>query len=54
MSIKRMNAVWNLSKQSGSALLVLLALADRADDDGFCWPGLWPRWCFCPDYPPPK
>jgi hypothetical protein len=40
MSIKRMVAVWELSKQKGSALLVLLSLADRADDDGYCWPGM--------------
>lgn len=39
MSIKRMVAVWDGSQHSGSALLLLLALADHADDMGVCWPG---------------
>lgn len=38
MSIKTMTRVWEHSKQESSALLLLLALADFADDDGFCWP----------------
>ena len=40
MSIATSNRVWTLSPQSGSALIVLLALADRSDDDGYCWPGM--------------
>jgi len=38
MSNKRLTAVWEHSKQKGTSLLALLSLADRADDDGFCWP----------------
>ena len=34
-----MTAVWDLSDHKGSALLLLLALADYADDVGLCWPG---------------
>lgn len=33
-----MNRVWSDSKQKGSALLLMLALADYAADDGYCWP----------------
>lgn len=40
MSIKRSNAVWEHSKQSGNALILLLKLADNAADDGYCWPGI--------------
>lgn len=40
MSIKRMTAVWDSSRASGSALLLLLAIADNASDDGLAWPGL--------------
>ena len=39
MSIKVMTNVWAESKQKGSKLLLLLALADHADDNGFCFPG---------------
>lgn len=39
MSIKRMVAVWEHSKQTGNKLLILLSLADHADDLGVCWPG---------------
>jgi len=38
MSIKCMNAVWSKSSASGTDLLLLLALADHASDDGVCWP----------------
>ena len=38
MSIKISRAVWQKSKQTSSALLVLLALADFADDQGYAWP----------------
>lgn len=40
MSIKVMSRVWESSAQSGGALLVLLALADFADDEGYCWPAV--------------
>lgn len=33
-----MDKVWSDSKQKGSALLLLLAIADHASDDGYCWP----------------
>ena len=39
MSIKVMSKVWELSEQKGSKLLLLLAIADHAADDGYCWPG---------------
>lgn len=39
MSIKIMTRVWEESKQGGSKLLLLLAIADNANDDGFAWPG---------------
>jgi len=32
--------VWDNSKQTGSALLMLLAIADHANDDGVCWPSV--------------
>ncbi|MCK4340736.1 MAG: helix-turn-helix domain-containing protein [Phycisphaerae bacterium] len=34
------NYVYDNSPVKGSALLVLLALADRADDRGICWPAI--------------
>lgn len=39
MSVKVISRVWENSRQSGTALLVLLALADWADDWGYCYPG---------------
>jgi hypothetical protein len=39
MSIKTMSRVWEESAQEGSALLLLLSLADHATDDGIAWPG---------------
>lgn len=33
-----MNQVWRRAQFAGGELLVLLALADWADDDGQCWP----------------
>jgi hypothetical protein len=39
MSIKAMTLVWEHSNQSGSSLLMLLAIADYAKDDGT---GAWP------------
>lgn len=38
MSVKAMNWVWSLDELAPSETLVMLALADAADDDGFCWP----------------
>jgi hypothetical protein len=35
-----MSKVWDHSKQSGTALLLLLAIADFANDDGMAWPGV--------------
>jgi hypothetical protein len=41
MSIKVMSLVWDaFPGAGGSELLVLLALADRANDEGLCWPGI--------------
>jgi len=40
MSIKAMNYVWEHSPQKGSSLLLLLAIADFADDDGRAFPGV--------------
>lgn len=39
MSIHWMNTVWKESQASGSELLLLLAIADNANDDGVAWPG---------------
>lgn len=39
MSIEAMNQVWKQSKQSGGGLLLLLAIADCANERGYCWPG---------------
>lgn len=40
MAVKVMSYVWDKSKQRGPRLLVLLAIADSANDDGFCWLGI--------------
>lgn len=40
MSNKRSTAVWEHSHQKQTKLLIMLSLADRADDDGYCWPSL--------------
>lgn len=40
MSIAVMSRVWKYSQHSGSALLVLLAIADFARDDGSAWPSI--------------
>jgi hypothetical protein len=40
MSIKIQSRVWETSKQSGGSLLVLLALADFANDDGYSFPSV--------------
>jgi hypothetical protein len=40
MSIHIMSAVWKNSVQTGGNLLLLLAMADFANDDGECWPSV--------------
>ena len=35
-----MTAIWDKPPVGGSALLVLLALADNANDEGVCWPSI--------------
>lgn len=40
MSIKVTNWVWAMSKSRNGARLVLLAIADRADDSGLAWPSI--------------
>ena len=40
MSVRIMSQVWEKSELKGEALIVLLALADWANDDGVCWPSL--------------
>lgn len=39
MSIKATNWVWGLAVPP-TPKLILMALADEADDDGFCWPSI--------------
>ncbi len=40
MSIKVSTGVWQGSRNKSGNLLVLLAVADHADDQGIAWPGL--------------
>ena len=40
MSLKSTSRTWECSEQGATDLLIMLALADHADDDGFCWPGI--------------
>lgn len=40
MAVKISHWVWQHSGAKGNDLLVLLALADNANDDGVCWPSL--------------
>jgi len=35
-----MSNVWDHSKMKGSTLLLLIAIADNANDDGLAWPGI--------------
>lgn len=42
MSLRAIEWAFTKSQSTGSARLVLLVLADHADQDGFCWPG-WAR-----------
>lgn len=38
MSVRASSWAWSLEEVMGSEALVLLALADQANDEGFCWP----------------
>jgi hypothetical protein len=40
MSIRVMSSVWENTKQSGSNLVILLAISDFANDDGEAWPSV--------------
>lgn len=40
MSIRQLNLVWEHSKQRGGALLIMLAIADFADDRGEAYPSV--------------
>ena len=40
MSIQVTNNVWKYSRANGTPLLVLLCLADSANEDGECWPSI--------------
>lgn len=40
MSVKKMSEVWALTGLQGTKKLVLLALADNANDEGISWPSL--------------
>jgi len=40
MSIAVTSAVWNSGRFKGAKLLLLLALADFANDQGMCWPSI--------------
>lgn len=40
MSVRAIARVWDTAEASGSALLLLLAIADYADDAGYAWPGV--------------
>lgn len=40
MSVHVTSPVWKYAPVGGTELLVLLSLADRADEDGVCWPSV--------------
>lgn len=40
MSVRIMAQVWEHANSEGTELLVLLAMADFADDNGTCWPSM--------------
>ncbi|MCG6219239.1 helix-turn-helix domain-containing protein [Vibrio diabolicus] len=40
MSVKVMSYVWDIPSFKGSDKLVMLCLADHADDSGICWPSI--------------
>lgn len=39
MSLRMLTAVWESSKHAGGRLLLMLAIADNANDLGYAWPG---------------
>ena len=39
MSVEVMSLVWKRGPSDRSQRLLMLAIADSANDDGFCWPG---------------
>ena len=40
MSVLVSTRVWQNSKQTGYAFILMLAIADIADDEGVAWPGI--------------
>ena len=40
MSIEIMSKIWNISLSTHSMKLVAIAIADNANDQGHCWPGM--------------
>lgn len=40
MSVHYTSAVWRISALHGNAKLLLLSLADQANDEGMCWPSI--------------
>jgi len=40
VSLDLMSAVWNTSKSTGNSRMLLLALADNANSEGYCWPSI--------------
>ncbi len=40
MSVYLTNEVWQNSSHKGSELLLLLAIADQANEQGVCWPSV--------------
>ena len=40
MSNELLTAIWNDAPVEGTQLLLLLALADQANDEGVCWPSI--------------
>ncbi|GAB3528585.1 helix-turn-helix domain-containing protein [Photobacterium alginatilyticum] len=40
MSVKVMSAVWDADNLKGNTKLIMLCLADFANDEGYCWPSL--------------
>lgn len=40
MSVRVMQSVWEQSQSTGSARMILLAIADCANDEGLAWPSL--------------
>lgn len=40
MSIRIMTEIWEYSPSSGTELLMMLAIADHANDDRECWPSI--------------